>query len=119
MENCTGGWQSGGRIFGAVVLAHEAESSILLALQAQVRPVLSHIPCASDAALFLPDSAPAQLLLLSFFLQCALSTLLWAKYPFIRLWDKFKASSRNDNLSLFLHGNVVSPDVSNVPNIQL
>lgn len=36
--------------------------------------------------------------------------------PLIRLWDKLKMSSRNDNLSLFQHGNVVSPDVSNVPN---
>lgn len=36
--------------------------------------------------------------------------------PLIMLWDKLKMSSRNDNLSLFQHGNVVSPDVSNVPN---
>lgn len=36
--------------------------------------------------------------------------------PLVRLWDTFKMSSRNDNLSLFQHGNVVSPDVSNVPN---
>lgn len=34
----------------------------------------------------------------------------------ISLWYKFKMSSRNDNLSLFQHGNVVSPDVSNVPS---
>lgn len=73
MESCTGGQQAGGRIPGAVVLAHKAESSILSALQAQVRPMLSHIPSASDAALSLPDSVPVQLLLLSFFLHAWMS----------------------------------------------
>ena len=66
------------------------------------------------------DSLPSEPSLLYFSLifflfYFLLYNLLWAN-ALIRLWGTFKMSSRNGNLSLFQHGNVVSPDVSNVPN---